>query len=131
MNTPATTSEDAELDHRRQAKYLYWSGLRIARIAEMLGEKENTVHSWKSRDKWDDATALERCEGATEARYILLVMKDQKEGKDYKEIDLLSRQMERFARITKYQNGGNEVDLSPKIANRNAGPKKKPVRNDY
>lgn len=131
MNTAAATTESEEIDNRRQAKYLYWSGLRIARIAEMLDEKEPTVHSWKSRDKWDDATALERCEGATEARYILLVMKDQKEGADYKEIDLLSRQMERFARITKYQNGGNEVDLNPKIANRNAGPKKKPVKNEF
>lgn len=131
MNTAATTTETPELDNRRQAKYLYWSGLRIARIAEMLGEKDATVHSWKARDKWDDATALERVEGATEARYILLVLKDQKEGKDYKEIDLLARQMERFARIGKYNNGGNEVDLNPKIAARNAGPKKKPVKNEF
>lgn len=131
MNTAANTTETPELDNRRQAKFLYWSGLRIARIAEMLGEKEPTVHSWKSRDKWDDATALERVEGATEARYILLVMKENKEGKDFKEIDLLGRQMVQMARIGKFQNGGNEVDLNPKIALRNAGPKKKPVKNDF
>lgn len=130
MNTVAT-KEDNQLDNRRQAKYLYWTGLRIARISEMLGEKDATVHSWKARDKWDDASAIERVEGATEARYILLVLKENKEGKDFKEIDLLSRQMERFARITKYSNGGNEVDLNPKIANRNSGPKKKPLKNDY
>ncbi len=130
MNT-ADKSPIIEIDSRRQAKFLYWSGLRIARIAEMLGEKEATVHSWKARDKWDDATALERVEGATEARYILLVLKDQKEGKDYKEIDLLARQMERFARIGKYNNGGNEVDLNPNIAARNAGPKRKPVKNEF
>ncbi|WP_276681436.1 terminase large subunit domain-containing protein [Thalassolituus oleivorans] len=131
MNNAIDITDTNEIDNRRQAKYLYWTGLRIARIAEMLGEKEATVHSWKARDKWDDATAIERVEGATEARYILLVMKENKEGKDFKEIDLLSRQMERFARITKYSNGGNETDLNPKIAARNAGPKKKPVRNDY
>src|SRR5690606_29360302 len=130
MNT-ADKSPIIEIDSRRQAKFLYWSGLRIARIAEMLGEKEATVHSWKARDKWDDATALERVEGATEARYILLVLKDQKEGKDYKEIDLLARQMERFARIGKYNNGGNEVDLNPNIAARNAGPKRKPAKNEF
>lgn len=130
MNT-ADKSTNIEIDSRRQAKFLYWSGLRIARIAEMLGEKDATVHSWKARDKWDDATALERVEGATEARYTLLVLKDQKEGKDYKEIDLLARQMERFARIGKYNSGGNEVDLNPKIAARNAGPKRKSVKNEF
>lgn len=130
MNT-ADKSTHAEIDNRRQAKFLYWSGLRIARIAEMLGEKEATVHSWKARDKWDDATALERVEGATEARYILLVMKEAKEGKDFKEIDLLGRQMVQMARIGKFQNGGNEVDLNPKIAARNAGPKRKPIKNEY
>ncbi len=131
MNNALAIKDTNEIDNRRQAKYLYWTGLRIARIAEMLGEKEATVHSWKARDKWDDATAIERVEGATEARYILLVMKENKEGKDFKEIDLLSRQMERFARITKYSNGGNETDLNPKIAARNAGPKRKPVKNEF
>ncbi|CQD45105.1 gpP phage P2 terminase [Yersinia enterocolitica] len=36
---------NADLDPRRQAMYLYWQGLRIARIAEMIGEKAVTVHS--------------------------------------------------------------------------------------
>src|SRR5690606_19011338 len=44
---------------------------------------------------------------------------------------LLARQMERFARIGKYNSGGNEVDLNPNIAARNAGPKRKPAKNDF
>ncbi len=121
-----------DFDNRRQAKFLYWQGFRVVRIAEMLGEKEPTVHAWKNRDKWEEATPLDRAEGVTEARYIQLVLKDPKEGKDYKEIDLLAREMERFARIHRYnQPDGHEGHLNPKVANRNAGPKKKPVKNDY
>lgn len=62
----------------------------------------------------------------------MLVEKEDKEGKDYKEIDLLGRQMERLARIKKYgSKGGNEADLNPKVANRNKGPRKAVTRNDY
>lgn len=39
-------------------------------------------------------------------------MKEHKEGKDFKEIDLLARQSERHARIGKFNNGGNEADLN-------------------
>ncbi|MGE3137792.1 terminase gpP N-terminus-related DNA-binding protein, partial [Escherichia coli] len=47
-----TTLTPADLDPRRQAMLLYFQGYRVARIAEMLGEKVATVHSWKKRDKW-------------------------------------------------------------------------------
>ncbi|WP_226038670.1 terminase large subunit domain-containing protein, partial [Pseudomonas aeruginosa] len=49
---------------------------------------------------------------------------------DYKEIDLLHRQLERQARIQRYQGGGTETDLNPELAKRNEGPKRKPKRND-
>lgn len=60
---------------------------------------------------------------------MLLVGKVVKSGADYKEIDLLGRQMERTARLAKYQNGGNEADLNPKVANRNKGPRARVERN--
>lgn len=120
-------SED--IDPRRTARSLYWAGYRIKRIAELLNEKANTIHSWKRRDKWDESSTLERINGVLEAQYIHLVIKPNKEGKDFKEIDLLSRQIERTARIEKYKNGGNETDLNPNIANRNANPKQKPKTN--
>ena len=118
-----------DLEPRRRARTLYWMGWRIARIADLLGIKVATIHSWKLRDKWDDSTPIDRVDAALEARMITLINKTEKEGKDYKEIDLLGRQLERTARVKKYSNGGNEADLNPKVANRNAGPKRQPVRN--
>ncbi|KAF0810448.1 terminase, ATPase subunit [Alcanivorax sp. S71-1-4] len=58
-------------------------------------------------------------------------MKEDKSGKDFKEIDLLGRQMERMARVGQYLNTGKEADLNPKIKNRNAAPKKRPKKNYF
>jgi uncharacterized protein YjcR len=117
-------------DHRRHAKHLYWQGYRVCEIAELIGEKEKTLHSWKARDEWDRATPLERVQAATEARLVQLLLKDPKTGTDFKEIDLLGRQLERQARIARYQDGGTEADLNPEITKRNAGEKRKPKRNE-
>ncbi|WP_116378355.1 terminase ATPase subunit family protein [Cupriavidus taiwanensis] len=122
-------SFDPEMEPRRIARALYWQGYRVARIAEMLGVKPVTVHSWKRRDEWDKADAVERIGTSIEARMALLVAKEKKEGKDYKEIDLLGRQIERLARVRRYEDSGNEADLNPKVANRNKGARKKPDRN--
>ncbi|MFC3549467.1 terminase ATPase subunit family protein [Lysobacter cavernae] len=119
------------MDTRRQAKFLYWMGWRICEIAEATGEKEKTLHSWKARDEWDRADNVERIGGALEARLVMLIMKPEKSGGDYKEIDLLHRQLERQARIQRYQGGGTEGDLNPNIERRNAEPKKKPKRNEF
>ncbi len=117
-------------DARRRAKHLYWAGHDCEQVGEVLDINANTIRSWKQRDKWDEASPLERMEGATEARYCQLVAKDPKTGSDYKEIDLLGRQAERFARVRRYEApGGNEGDLNPRIANRNAGEKKKARKN--
>ena len=102
------TMTPADLDPRRQALLLYFQGYRVARIAEMLGEKVATVHSWKKRDKWGEYGPLDQMQLTTAARYCQLIMKEHKEGKDFKEIDLLARQSERHARIGKFNNGGNE-----------------------
>lgn len=120
----------ADIDPRRRARDLFWQGWRISRIAETLGVKVATIHSWKRRDEWDKYDPVERAEASVEARLIALVAKEEKEGRDYKEIDLLGRQMERLARVKKYsKGGGNEADLNPKVANRNKGPKRQPTRN--
>lgn len=118
-----------DLEPRRKARALYWQGFRLRRISEMLGVPEPTVAAWKSRDKWDDAAPIDRVEATIEARMVQLIEKDPKEGKDYKEIDLLGRQLERMARIERYSKTGNEVDLNPKVANRNKGPRKAPEKN--
>ncbi|BAF52383.1 terminase large subunit [Ralstonia phage RSA1] len=125
----ASLSFDPEKDPRRIAGTLYWQGYWVARIAEMLGVKPVTVHSWKRRDGWDAADAVERVANSIEERMAQLVAKEVKEGRDYKEIDLLGRQMERMARVRRYEASGNETDLNPKVANRNKGPRSKPERN--
>ncbi|WP_110709179.1 terminase family protein [Salinicola sp. CR57] len=131
---PEPAELDASLDaldsNRLSARHLYWSGWRISRIAEFLDEPRATVASWKQREKWDDASPMQRVEGALEARLVQLICKPEKDGRDFKEIDLLGRQIERLARVHKYESSGKESDLNPNIERRNAGEKRKPKRND-
>lgn len=119
----------ADQDPKWLARSLYWQGWRVARIAEHLGVKPATVHSWKQRDAWDDADPADRIAATLEARLQQLIMKEEKEGRDYKEVDLLMRQVERMARVGKYRATGKESDLNPAIASRNAGPKRQPEKN--
>lgn len=134
MTTATCEAADAEassINARTQARHLYWQGWRVSSIARHLNLKRTTVQTWKDAEKWDDAQPIDRVEGAIESRLVQLICKDVKTGGDYKEIDLLGRQLERTARITKYQATGKEADLNPAINARNAGPKKRPQRNDF
>ncbi|MCG9124309.1 terminase ATPase subunit family protein [Laribacter hongkongensis] len=128
MTRPIPPASD-DTDPRRVARTLYWQGWRIARIAEHLGVKPATVQSWKRRDAWEESDPVERVADALEARLMQLIQLPVKGNGEYKELDALARQMERLARIGKYQQTGREVDLNPKIANRNAGPKRQPEKN--
>lgn len=115
---------------RRQAQLMYWAGYIVTEIARQLNIPVSTIASWKTREKWDDISPVGRVEATLEARLNLLILKDQKSGSDYKEIDLLGRQLERVARVKKYSNGGgNEADLNSNIQNRNKGERKKPEQN--
>lgn len=120
-----------DLEPRRVARSLYFQGWRISSIARHLGERRTTVQSWKARDKWDAASVVDKVETALEARLVQLIGKDEKEGRDYKEIDLLTRQITQMARVRRYDSGGNEADLNPNLERRNAGPKEKPTKNAY
>lgn len=125
MLTPA-------MDPRRHARSLYFQGWGVTQIAEYLELPRATVESWKQRDGWASARAIDRVEMQLDTRLCQLIMKEPKEGRDYKEIDLLTRQIERLARVRRYEApGGHEGDLNPNVANRNARPKKKPTRNEY
>ncbi|MGY3931212.1 terminase ATPase subunit family protein [Aeromonas encheleia] len=117
------------IEPRRQAMHLFFQGYPLRAIAELLQTPEGTVSTWKKRDGWDDIKPIDRVDFAIEARMCQLIAKEVKSGGDFKEIDLLGRQLERIARVNKYSNGGNETDLNPKVANRNKGPKKAPERN--
>ncbi|EPC3543293.1 terminase ATPase subunit family protein [Aeromonas hydrophila] len=117
------------IEPRRQAMHLFFQGYPLRAIAELLQTPEGTVSTWKKRDGWDDIKPIDRVDFAIEARMCQLIAKEVKSGGDFKEIDLLGRQLERIARVNRYSNGGNEADLNPKVANRNKGPKKSPERN--
>jgi uncharacterized protein YjcR len=123
---------ESNADPRRIARALFWQGWRVSSIARHLGEKRPTVEAWKQRDKWAEAPAIERIESSLETRLSVLIAKDQKTGGDFKEIDLLGRQVERLARVRKYGETGKESDLNPNIEARNAAPRKerKAARNE-
>ncbi|MGO1068419.1 terminase ATPase subunit family protein [Lysobacter sp. CA199] len=129
MPSPTTAPNQ---DQRRCARAFYWQGWRVTDIAKHLGLKRTTVESWKQRDRWDDAPTIARIESSIETRLSQLVLKEIKTGSDYKEIDLLGRQIERLARVRRYgEPGGHECDLNPNIEKRNAKPKRKPIRNAF
>lgn len=118
-------------DPRREARRLYWCAWGVTEIAEELGLKRATVESWKQREGWDDAPLIQRLESHYEIRLQALIGKEKKSGSDFKEIDLLMRQIERTARIHRYIDGGTEKHLNPNIEARNAAPKKEPKRGNY
>ena len=125
FDPPATATairppEVTPLAPRRRARSLYWQGWAVGQIAEELNLPVTTVSSWKARDGWDKASSVEKVEDHLDCRLAQLIAKEKKSGHDFKEIDLLGRQLERMARIRKFNSkGGNEVDLNPKVANRN------------
>lgn len=120
------------VDPRRIARSLYWQGWRVSSIARHIGEKRSTVEAWKQRDKWADASPIDTIEMTAEMRVNVLIAKGHKDGSDYKEIDLLMRQLERVARVRKYGETGKESDLNPNIEARNTAPRKeKAPRNAF
>ncbi|MBC4694205.1 terminase ATPase subunit family protein [Klebsiella quasipneumoniae] len=126
-----TTDTTLLNDPRRQAALLYWQGFSVPQIADMLQTKRPTVQSWKQRDHWEETTPLNRVESTLEARLIQLYAKPSLTPHDFKVADFLARQMERFARINRYGQTGNEADLNPRVANRNKGDRKKPTKNFF
>lgn len=128
---PATTMP-IPVDARRQARSLYWRGWGVTQIADELSLNRSTVQAWKDREKWDDAPSISKIEDALECRLNLLIAKDGKTGGDFKEIDLLMRQVVSTARVRRYEApGGHEGDLNDKVANRNAGPRKEKAKPNH
>ncbi|MEJ2803150.1 terminase family protein [Comamonadaceae bacterium PP-2] len=128
-NQIATLSKDSQ--PRTAARFLYWTGWKIKVIAERLGLKPSTVYGWRDAEQWEEFTPLDRVNCALEARMVQIIMNPAKSGGEFKELDLLGRQLERTARVSRYQETGKEGDLNPNIAKRNAGPKRRPKRNEF
>ena len=143
MSIPGLPANADKVDPRRVARALYWKGWGVTHISAELylygivNEKglpfpRATIESWKQRERWDDASPLKRAEECAYTRFQLLIDKEKKSGGDLKELDAVGRQLERLARVAKFgEPDGNEADLNPKVANRNAGPRKKKTPSNY
>lgn len=128
MNTNTLTQDNENL--HKAARALFWQGWSVSAIAGYMDIPRSTIESWKQREHWDDARPIDRVDAALETRMLQLIHKEDKDGKDFKEIDLLGRQLERLARVRRYEKTDNEADLNPKIANRNKGTRKPPAKNE-
>ncbi|EGM8927188.1 terminase [Escherichia coli] len=56
----------------------------------------NTIYAWKKRDQWDETPPVQRVTQSIDARLIQLTEKQNKTGGDFKEIDLLTRQLKKL-----------------------------------
>lgn len=104
---------------RREARSLYWRGWQLNHIADELGITYGTLASWKSRENWDSDPPVAIIEDRIEAKIATLLDKEPFTEGDMKRVDFLTRQLERTARIRKFDKSGKEGDLNPKIAARN------------
>lgn len=98
---------------------MYQRGFPLTEIAKELGEKYNTVASWKQRGAWDDDPAVRVVEDHLEAKIATYLCKEPYTEGDMKRVDHLMRQMERCARIKKFGESGKEGDLNENIGRRN------------
>ena len=117
-------------ENRQQGRLLFAQGMLVSEIARQLDENRSTVESWKQRDGWKLADIFDDVALGLRARLLTLIAMERKGNGEYKEMDALMRALEKSARIDRYRSGGNETDLNPKLANRNANPKKKKLKNE-
>ena len=123
------TVDTSATDNRERARLLYAQGLSVTEIAKELSEKRPTVASWKSRDAWVRASIFDNVTSALQARLLSLIGMDKKGNAEYKEIDEFTRQLERMAKIQRYNDGGNGATLNPKLKNRYKEDRKPAVKN--
>ncbi|SQD02802.1 Terminase, ATPase subunit (GpP) [Escherichia coli] len=74
----------------------YWQGYPPAEISRLMGINPNTIYAWKKRDQWDETPPVQRVTQSIDARLIQLTEKQNKTGGDFKEIDLLTRQLKKL-----------------------------------
>ncbi|MDE9680304.1 terminase family protein [Citrobacter sp. Cpo137] len=104
---------------RQRAKQLYWQGYPPAEIARLMGINQNTIYAWKKRDEWDETPPVQRVSQSMDARLIQLTDKKDKTGGDFKEIDLLTRQLKKLS------------DGQPAWAGAGKKPRKRKLKNHF
>lgn len=114
---------------REQAKILYAQGLTCSQIAREIDIPRPTIASWKKRDNWQKSDIFDEVSLAFKARLLSLIAMEKKGNGEYKEIDEMMRQLERLAKINKYQETGNGSDLNPKLKDRYKPNRKAKIKN--
>lgn len=121
-------NEDPDFEKARE---LYWQGYKLREIQKELGISYNTLYSRKKSEKWDEASVATKTAICLEARMVQLIGKPNKTIIDLQEQETILKCLERSARIKKYENGGNETDLSPKTKKRNEGKKRQKRKGNH
>ncbi len=110
-----------KIAERKHAKHLYFKGYSVNQISEQLSLKKATVSSWKAREAWEDEPVVKRVESAMEWRFCQLIEKEIKDDDDYKELEQLTKLLERTTKIMKYAQSGNGKELNPNLSKRREG----------
>lgn len=117
------------LNPRQHGRILFAMGMTVSEISKQLEENRATVESWKQRDSWEKADLFDDVMLGLKVRYMTLTFMENKSNANYKEMDFIGSQFERWARIERYRTGGTQTDLNPKLENRNNKPKKRKLKN--
>jgi len=118
------------MNPRQQGRILFSMGMSVSEIAKHTGENRSTVESWKQRDQWSKTDVFDEVTTGLKIRYMTLTFMENKSNANYKEMDAIARQFERWAKIQKFLESGKQSDLNPNIENRNSGPKKRKLKNE-
>ena len=104
-----------DIDPRQEAKELYWQAYSVSQIAKRLGTSIHTIYSWRRRDKWDEASPIHRVNDQTHVKVLRIMAKDTMTAHDFKTVDFLNRQLDRFERLeAKKQSSGTAKTKTPK-----------------
>ncbi|MGL5948163.1 MAG: terminase large subunit domain-containing protein [Aeromonas sp.] len=101
-------------DVRDQARRMYFAGHEVPAISSALSVSHNTIYSWRRRDDWDATPDSTRAEMSLHARMAALASKEDKTGRDFKEIDLLGRQLARLERDSRREARAGTETKAPK-----------------
>ncbi len=120
------------IPEKTKARNFYWAGYSLKQIDELMPDVNySTLASWKRRDNWDNASSLQKIDAQLEARYCLLMAKDHLTDADIKSMDAVGKQLERTARIRKFEKSGNGADINPKLSQRRKGKKQDSKKKNY
>lgn len=108
-----------------EVKNLYWAGWTVRQLSDAFAIPYGTIDSRKRRQKWNDASNLEKTHACINARYRALILKATKTPHEIQEMEVLGKQIERMARVAKYEKTEKESDLNPNIKKRNQGKNRK------